>query len=157
MFSNSLLGISPREIKLSTQNPVCDINGDDHKVEPSKDLSMNEWTVMYLHSTMLFDNKKKRVHAPTHGNSSKHAEKQATLMSLIYCRGTGTRRSTEWVPDWPEIHIRNKTQHKAVYGSVCVLCLRWRSNRNKKSLGGCQAGGERKRVVEIRSGILKLF
>lgn len=124
MFSNSLLGISPREIKLSTQNPVCDINGDSHKVEPSKDLSMrgwmNEWTVMYLHSTMLFGNKKKRVHATTHGNSSKHAEKQATLMSLIYCRGTGTRRSTEWVPDWPELHIRNKTQHKQfMVPSVC--------------------------------------
>lgn len=46
MFSNSLLGVAPRETKLSTQNPVWDINGDGHRVEPSKDLSMKEWTVI---------------------------------------------------------------------------------------------------------------
>lgn len=68
MFSNSLLGIAPREIKLSIQNPVWDINGDSHKVEPSKDLSMKEWTVIVYIVQCYLATEKKRVHATTHGN-----------------------------------------------------------------------------------------
>lgn len=142
VFSSSLLGISPGETKLSTQNPVCDINGDVHKVEPSKDLSMNEWTRVYIVQCYLAAKRNEYMlqHTETLKNMLKNKQHS--------CLYRDSSRSTKWVPDWQsyisEFCLRNKTQHKAVYGSVCVLCLRWHTNRNKKSLGGCQAGGERK-------------